>query len=97
MHKKAQENFERKVHKRAIKAWDADGEVVRRWAAYLRTHALAGVGMKVTMWDRIPIGIGKAKDSFDDEDHTNLMLVAPGQIKELGNKIVKEEKVEAER
>ncbi|KAL1742974.1 ribosomal protein S10 domain-containing protein, partial [Schizophyllum fasciatum] len=52
VHKKSQENFERRTHKRVIKAWDADGEVVRRWAAYLRKHAMGGVGMRMVIWDR---------------------------------------------
>jgi len=86
------------VHKRAIKAWDADGEVVHRWVAYLRTHALAGVGMKVTTWDRVPLGIGKTRVLFGDEEgHTNPTLVAPKAIKELGDKIIREENAAAER
>ena len=42
VHKKSQENFERKVHERAIKAWDADADVVDQWCRYLRQHAWAG-------------------------------------------------------
>ena len=87
MHKKSQENFERRVHKRAIKAWDADAEVVQRWIAYLRTHALAGVGMKVITWDRVPIGIGNAKILYRDEDEATPRLIAPKEIKQLGEKI----------
>jgi small subunit ribosomal protein S10 len=95
-HKKSQENFERKVHKRAIKAWDADAEVVQRWVAYLRTHVLAGVGMKVTTWDRIPLGLGEATMVVGDGvDTLNPMLVAPKAIKELGDMIIKEEQAAA--
>ena len=58
-HKKSQENFERRVHKRAIKAWDADPEFVQRCIWYLRKNAMPGVGMKVTvLWGRVPLGIG---------------------------------------
>ena len=86
------------MHKRAIKAWDADAEVVQRWIAYLRKHALAGVGMKVTTWDRVPLGIGRAKILVGNgEDSTNPMLVAPGAIKELGNQIIQEEQAAAQR
>lgn len=92
VHKKSQENFERTVHKRAIKAWDADAEVVQRWIAYLRTHALAGVGMKVTTWNRIPIGLGNVKILHDDEGQINPRLQAPKEIKQLGEKIAKEER-----
>ena len=59
VHKKSQENFERRVHKRAIKAWDADLEVVDMWVKYLRKHAMLGVGMRVTKWERAPVGIGQ--------------------------------------
>jgi len=84
------------VHKRAIKAWDADAEVVQRWVAYLRTHVLAGVGMKVTMWDRVPLGIGNAGILVED-DAINPMLVAPQEIKELGNQIIQDEMAAAEK
>ncbi|KAF8955897.1 ribosomal protein S10 domain-containing protein [Flammula alnicola] len=90
-HKKSQENFERKVHKRAIKAWDADPEVVQRWVTYLRTHAMPGVGMKVITWDRMPIGIGASALKSEAGGMTSPSLTAPKKIKELGKKIVAEE------
>ena len=89
-HKKSQENFERKVHKRAIKAWDADPEVVQRWVLYLRKNAMPGVGMKITTWDRIPLGIG-AFDLKGLDTVENLMLEAPSSIEALGQQIVAEE------
>ncbi|KAI0245829.1 ribosomal protein S10 domain-containing protein, partial [Lactifluus subvellereus] len=58
-HKKSQENFERRVHMRTIKAFDADAEVVDRWVRYLEAHVLPGVGMHVMRWHRLPIGIGR--------------------------------------
>ncbi|KAJ7916540.1 ribosomal protein S10 domain-containing protein [Mycena leptocephala] len=42
-HKKSQENFERKVHRRGLKAYDADPAVVDLWFKYLRRHAMGGV------------------------------------------------------
>ncbi|KAF7293147.1 DNA-directed RNA polymerase [Mycena chlorophos] len=45
--KKSQENFERKVHRRGIKAWDADPAVVDLWFRYLRKHAMGGVGIRL--------------------------------------------------
>ena len=91
-HKKSQENFERRVHKRAIKAWDADPEVVQRWILYLRKNAMPGVGMKVTVWDRVPLGIGASDLELDGLDTMeNLMLEAPSNIKALGEQIVAEE------
>ncbi|KAF8808950.1 ribosomal protein S10 [Phlegmacium glaucopus] len=89
-HKKSQENFERRVHKRAIKAWDADPEVVQRWIAYLRKNAMPGVGMKITIWDRVPLGMG-ASDLDGLDTMENLMVEAPSNIKTLGHQIVAEE------
>ena len=85
MHKKSQENFERKVHKRAIKVWDADAEVVDRWCQYLRQHALGGVGMRVTKWRRMPVGVGKMMLAEVEEKPSS------SEIKALGKKIAAEE------
>ncbi|KAF5392328.1 hypothetical protein D9757_001366 [Collybiopsis confluens] len=60
-HKKSQENFERKTHKRMIKAWDADPKVIDRWVQYLEKHSMGGVGIRVTKWERLPLGIGKTR------------------------------------
>ncbi|KAF9267262.1 ribosomal protein S10 [Marasmius fiardii PR-910] len=91
VHKKSQENFERRVYKRAIKAWDADPEVVDRWTKYLVRHQMGGVGMRIAKWERMPIGIGKtrfaqAKDALEVPGS-----VDSGSIKELGKKIILEE------
>ncbi|KAH7904504.1 ribosomal protein S10 domain-containing protein [Hygrophoropsis aurantiaca] len=59
VHKKSQENFKRVVHRRAIKAWDADPEVVGRWIAYLVKHRMPGVGMRFTRWEGAPVGVGE--------------------------------------
>lgn len=91
-HKKSQENFDRRVHKRAIKAWDADPEVVDRWLMYLRKHALGGVGMRVTRWERLPVGHGATRLA-----HVKQQMRAPGPktveeaVKALGEKIIAEE------
>lgn len=87
-HKKSQENFERRVHKRAIKAWDADPEVVERWIKYLRLHALGGVGMKVTRWEHLPIGVGQTR--YKDVV-LELESSSADQIKAMGEKILAEE------
>ena len=90
-HKKKQENFERKVHKRAIKAWDADPEVVERWVKYLENHAMGGVGMRTIKWERARVGVGK-----DRLEHVKgQMRLAPttssDKVKALGEKIVQQE------
>ncbi|KAG5653881.1 hypothetical protein H0H81_009703 [Sphagnurus paluster] len=90
-HKKSQENFERRVHKRAIKAWDADPEVVDRWCRYLRRHALGGVGMRVTQWQRMPLGVGQATLDGVVQRLEKGGVVSAQKIKALGEKIVAEE------
>lgn len=89
VHKKSQENFERRVHKRAIKAWDADSEVVTVWVKYLRKHMMSGVGMRVTRWERASVGIGQqimerdvAKSRSDTRE---------AQVKALADQIVQQE------
>ncbi|PPQ90491.1 hypothetical protein CVT25_014774 [Psilocybe cyanescens] len=91
-HKKSQENFDRKVHKRAIKAWDADPEVVQRWITYLRAHAMPGVGMRVTTWERLPLGVGSAKlTAVRDDSAENTSASAPQKIRQLGKQIIEKE------
>ncbi|EMD35834.1 hypothetical protein CERSUDRAFT_106524 [Gelatoporia subvermispora B] len=91
VHKKAQENFERRVHKRLIKAWDADEEVVERMVRYLEMHALAGVGMRVVRWQRAPVGVGE--QTLDNV--MNRMRLGPqttaAKVQAIGEEIVKTE------
>lgn len=90
-HKKSQENFERKVHKRAIKAWDADHEVIERWVKYLEQHPLPGVGIRVTRWQRAPVGIG-AQIHDKVAEQMRLESVTTGdKVKALGEQIIKVE------
>ena len=87
VHKKSQENFERRVHKRVIKAWDADPVVVDRWVRYLRKHQMPGVGIRVTTWERAPLGVGK--QIF--EQAMEKIRPDPEEIKALAEKIVQQE------
>ncbi|KIM37445.1 hypothetical protein M413DRAFT_77168, partial [Hebeloma cylindrosporum] len=93
VHKKSQENFERKTHKRAIKAWDADPEVVHRWITYLRANAMPGVGLKVTTWERLPLDVSASTMAQADllTGMQNNFVDAPQKIKALGKKIEVEE------
>ncbi|RKP08294.1 ribosomal protein S10 domain-containing protein, partial [Thamnocephalis sphaerospora] len=56
VHKKSQENFERKHHKRVIQLKDANPEVVGRLLTYLRRTCPAGVGIKATTWEHESLG-----------------------------------------
>jgi small subunit ribosomal protein S10 len=91
VHKKSQENFERKVHKRAIKAWDADPEVVDRWVRYINAHAMPGVGLRVTQWKRAPLDIGQ--QMVDAAVGRTRLAQGSGadKVKALAEKIVQQE------
>lgn len=51
IHKKAQENFERKTLRRLIQIKDGHPETVEIWLAFLRKHAYYGIGMKANVWN----------------------------------------------
>ena len=79
------------MHARAIKAFDADAEVVDRWVRYVEAHALPGVGMRVVRWHRLPVGIGR---SHLQTVVGRMRLGRPTnkeKVKELGDKIVEVE------
>ncbi|KAA1083624.1 mitochondrial 37S ribosomal protein rsm10 [Puccinia graminis f. sp. tritici] len=66
VHKKSQENFWRLTHRRVIKAYDANEEVINRWINYLRTDAVRGtnVALKAQRFLYRPIGWGKDVDEL---------------------------------
>ncbi|KAI0245965.1 hypothetical protein BJV78DRAFT_1286921 [Lactifluus subvellereus] len=91
------ENFERRVHARAFKAFDADAEIVDRWVRYLEAHALPGVGMRVVRWHRLPIGIGHSHlQSVVGRMHLG-KATNRQKMKELGDEIVEVESQAAKR
>ena len=79
------------MHARAIKAFDADPEVVDRWVRYIEAHAVHGVGMRIVRWHRLPVGIGR---SHLQSVLGRMRLGRPTdreKMKELGDKIVEVE------
>ncbi|CAE7129001.1 unnamed protein product [Rhizoctonia solani] len=85
--KKAQENFEKRTHKRAVKVWDAEDEVVNIWLRYLEEHMVPGVGMRVVRWERCAVGVGEARWKEVGE-----RVVGVGeQVRQIGERIVREE------
>lgn len=58
VHKKSQENFWRRTHRRAVKVWDADEQSVQVWTEYLRQNPVPGVGIKVQQFLYRPVGYG---------------------------------------
>ncbi|KAI8093574.1 ribosomal protein S10 domain-containing protein [Halteromyces radiatus] len=51
VHKKSQENFERKTHKRLLQIKDTHPDVVERWLRYLTMNAPSGIGMRATRFE----------------------------------------------
>ncbi|PIL32667.1 hypothetical protein GSI_05371 [Ganoderma sinense ZZ0214-1] len=91
VHKKSQENFERRTHKRVLKAWDANPEVVDMLVQYLEKHIAPGVGLRTTKWRRAPVGVG-AKTLEAVIGHMRLDdHVMSDKLKALGDQIVKQE------
>ncbi|KAF9975641.1 mitochondrial 37S ribosomal protein rsm10 [Modicella reniformis] len=72
IYKKAQENFERKTHKRLLAIKDTHPDVVRRWVQFLSQNSMAGVGMKVTIWEHEELGVGQKRfDKVKDGENKN--------------------------
>jgi small subunit ribosomal protein S10 len=90
VHKKSQENFVRITHKRAVKLWDANPEVVDRFVAYLRENMLGGVGMRVTRWYRLPVGFGRHM-VLDRTTQTREQATHVEKVKGLAKEIVQKE------
>lgn len=91
-HKKSQENFERKVHKRAIKAWDANPELIGIWVKYLETYHVGGVGLRSIRWERAPVGFGKSRlDGLTQQLESIKRTTNRGQVAALGEEIVQTE------
>jgi small subunit ribosomal protein S10 len=85
VHKKAQENFERRTHRRVIKVWDSDRGVVDLWLRYLRKNGIGGVGMKAYVHEWVEYGYG-AKEIGELEKQ----LDRPGQeVEKVAEELVK--------
>jgi small subunit ribosomal protein S10 len=68
VHKKSQENFQRKEHKRAIKVYDASRASVDLWLRYLKQHAVGGVGVRAEVYEWIEVGqVGREMEVLEGE------------------------------
>ena len=56
IHKKSQENFERRTVRRLIQIKDGNPETVGVWLAFLRKHAYYGIGMKANVFEFSKLG-----------------------------------------
>ncbi|KAK3676499.1 mitochondrial 37S ribosomal protein rsm10 [Recurvomyces mirabilis] len=63
VHKKSQENFERRTVSRGIKILDGHPEVVATWLAFVKKHQYYGVGMKANVWEYGSLETGKDMDA----------------------------------
>lgn len=59
IHAKSKENFERRTHKRVIRVYDTNPEVIEVWLATLSKHAMPGVGMKANVYTHETIDIAQ--------------------------------------
>jgi len=57
VHAKSKENFERHTHKRLLRVWDTNDEVLELFVSYIKKHAMTGIGMKCNVYKREPITI----------------------------------------
>ncbi|KHJ32282.1 putative mitochondrial 30s ribosomal protein s10 [Erysiphe necator] len=72
IHKKIQENFERKTLRRLIQIKDGDPEVVRLWLGFLRKHAYYGVGMKANVYEFASINVIKDMDAAVEQNRPEI-------------------------
>jgi small subunit ribosomal protein S10 len=91
VHKKAQENFTRKTHRRVIKVFDADKGVIDLWLRYLRKNGIGGVGMKAQIWERVEFGYAKKEgDSITKQVSNKQDKPVSGKIEAAAEELVKE-------
>ena len=86
VHKKAQENFERRTHKRAIKVYDTNKEVLDLWLRYLKRNSIGGVGMKATVWESSEFGYSSKEGEMISEKLSG----SGDDIEKAAQKLVKE-------
>jgi ribosomal protein S10 len=97
VHKKSQENFERKTHKRLLQIKDTHPEVVQRWLHYLKMNAPSGIGMRATTWEFENVGVGKTmvENAKKQQRRAPVAAAAPeDEVKEIAAQLLKD--IEAE-
>lgn len=67
VHKKSQENFERKTLRRWIRIVDGHPETVNIWLAFLRKHQYYGVGVKANVYEQGPLEVAADMDASAEE------------------------------
>ncbi|KAH3900706.1 mitochondrial 37S ribosomal protein uS10m SCDLUD_003708 [Saccharomycodes ludwigii] len=69
VHAKSKENFERHTHKRLIRVWDTNPQVVDMLLSYLTKHSITGVGVKVNYFQREGLTLNEPTA----KDETNIL------------------------
>lgn len=59
VHKKSQENFELKYHKKSIAVYDSHPELVQLWLQYLRKNGPSGVNIRTEFHEYLELGVGR--------------------------------------
>lgn len=80
IHKKSQENFDRRTVRRLIQIKDGNPETVGIWLAFLRKHAYYGIGMKANVWEFSKLDVGKNMDLAMDQ----MKDILDGAWKQIG-------------
>lgn len=88
VHKKAQQNFERMTHRRAIKVFDTEREVVDLYLRYLKRNGIAGVGIKAYVHEFVEFGFARGEmaeleGQVKGKDETELEKATADIIKAL--------------
>jgi small subunit ribosomal protein S10 len=88
VHKKAQENFEKRTHRRAIKVFDTEKEVLDLWLRYLKKNSIGGVGMKAQVWENVEFGYSSKegemiKGQIESTSEEDIEKAAQKLMKEL--------------
>ncbi|AMD22373.1 HGR034Cp [Eremothecium sinecaudum] len=83
---KTKENFERHTHKRLIRVWDTNPEVVEIWLSYITKHSIPGVGLKCNIFQREGIELEELPKDIklpSTEDAQTLDEVVGAKVVEL--------------
>ena len=83
VHAKSKENFERFTHKRLLRCWDANDEVLELLLAYISKYSIAGVGVKCNLFKREPITVKSWHEEQVLEELDNIKTTAVQNSGEL--------------
>lgn len=80
VHKKSQENFERRTVRRLIQIQDGNPETIEIWLAFLRKHAYYGIGMKANLWEQEKLGM---KNHLATDSYANSIEIGVGKTMDV--------------